>query len=236
MKKLLIPFLLTAITIIVPLKASAVTYNANITAIFGGGNPNGGWVENTVNNTQLGLRAKHRTTGSTANTLGVYQFAAADALFASFEFSVNSDANGLTGRKLSDIPLISYDISVDVDSSAGINYNTYSLFLYPDNSLGNNSTANGAGVETGQYNLYSIMQNSERFSFFPNFVTTPGTYDLLLTAKSGGTILNSVHAQAQIGDRAPASVPDGGSTFALLGLGIAGMGGIARFKKNKSVK
>ena len=51
-----------------PLLSAVTTYNVSITAIFGSGNPNGGWVSNTDNGIQLGLRAKGRNDTSYVNT------------------------------------------------------------------------------------------------------------------------------------------------------------------------
>jgi len=213
-----------------PLATQAVTtYDANITAIFGGGNPNGGWTENTENNFQLALRGKDRTTGATAqpNTLGVYEFNVGDPW--NFEFSINSDANGTMSRNLTTPPLISYLLSVDVDGGLGVSFNTYNPLAYPDNSLGNNSTANGAGVEPGPagYAVWNIAQNSERPIYPPNFIGDgAGIYDFILSAYNGNQLLNTVSMQVRVGSSQ--AVPDGGGTLALLGIGVVGLFGAKR--------
>jgi hypothetical protein len=72
MKKSLVAILLTSALALSAF--AAVLYNQNITAIFGSGNPNTGWATDTTNGLVLGLRAKSRSTGSTANASGVYTF------------------------------------------------------------------------------------------------------------------------------------------------------------------
>ena len=128
---------------------AAVTYNQNITAIFGSGNPNTGWTADTTNDLQLALRAKNRDTGATTNTAGTYTFANAASTINparaswNYEFSINSDVAGAD-------PLATYDyyLSVDGDPSECISYTTIDPLTYwQDNSFGTNSTANGQGVE-----------------------------------------------------------------------------------------
>src|SRR4051794_40053891 len=96
-RKLLVLTLVSAAAVSV---GAAVLYNQNITAIFGGGNPDVGWAADTSNNIQLGLRAKVRADGNTTNTMGVYSFPVGSW---NYEFSINSDeANGTD-------PLTTYD-------------------------------------------------------------------------------------------------------------------------------
>src|SRR5215213_2536990 len=164
MKRKLTAFaLFTALTV----SAWALAYNQNITAIFGSGNPNTGWTADTSNNITLALRAKNRANGSTTNTSGVYSFATAPTPRGewNFEFSINSDTVGGA------LPLSTYDyyMLVDGNPSQCIAYNTVDPLTYwVDNSYGNNSTANGQGVEgpaSALADTNNVAQNSENITF-----------------------------------------------------------------------
>jgi hypothetical protein len=145
---------------------AAVVYNQNITAIFGSGNPNTGWTADTSNGIQLALRGKSRIDGSTTNTNGVYTFPVGAPLRGAwnYEFSINSDVAGVD-------PLTTYDfyLSADGDPSGCIQYTTVDpLTHWNDNSYGNNSTANGQGVEGTAAALAgsnNIAQNSQNITF-----------------------------------------------------------------------
>ena len=162
-RKLLALTLISAVT----LSAwGAVVYNQNITAIFGTGNPNTGWTADTSNGIQLALRGKSRIDGSTTNTNGVYTFPVGAPLRGAwnYEFSINSDVAGVD-------PLTTYDfyLSADGDPSGCIQYTTVDpLTHWNDNSYGNNSTANGQGVEGPAATLAgtnNIAQNSQNITF-----------------------------------------------------------------------
>src|SRR5688500_16347208 len=92
MKKILAVLLCTAIAPAL----FADSYNTNITAIYGGGNPDTGWTSDSGNGITLGLRAKNRDTGVTPNNgAGVYSFAtgynaANTRALWNYEFSINS--------------------------------------------------------------------------------------------------------------------------------------------------
>lgn len=160
---------LLALTLISAVSLSAwaaVVYNQNITAIFGSGNPNTGWTADTSNGIQLALRGKSRVDGSTTNVQGVYTFPVGAPLRGAwnYEFSINSDVAGVD-------PLTTYDfyLSADGDPSGCIQYTTVNpLTHWNDNSYGNNTTANGAGVEGTAAALAgtnNIAQNSQNITF-----------------------------------------------------------------------
>jgi hypothetical protein len=162
-RKLLALTLISAVT----LSAwGAVVYNQNITAIFGSGNPDTGWTADTSNGIQLALRGKSRVDGSTTNTNGVYTFPVGAPVRGAwnYEFSINSDVAGVD-------PLTNYDfyLSADGDPSGCIQYTTVNALTYwNDNSYGNNSTANGQGVEGTAAALAgtnNIAQNSQNITF-----------------------------------------------------------------------
>lgn len=223
--------------------AWADTYNDSITAIFGSGNPNTGWTSDSANGIELGLRAKNRTSGDTANVNGVYSYATAPAPRGlwNYEFSINSDTSGTSGRTLG---YYDFYLAVDRDPTAGIMWSVVNpLSYWGDNSYGNNSTANGAGTEgtfaaLGANN--NVAQNSQNITFgdYPTFpqgglaLAPNATYDYVLYAVekgagSGGTRLVDVAIKVKVGNGG-AAVPDGGTTFGLLGLAFAGLAGIRR--------
>ena len=108
MKKLLV----IAIGIVLVPFLHADLYNQNITAIYGGGNPDAGWTTDSGNGIQLGLRAKNRDTGATPNVNGVYAFstgynAAHTRALWNYEFSINSGTPNLS--------YYDYFLGVDLD-------------------------------------------------------------------------------------------------------------------------
>jgi hypothetical protein len=188
-RKLLTATLIAAAALSV---SAAVLYNQTITAIFGTGNPDTGWAADTSNGIQLALRAKNRVDGSTTNLNGVYSFPVGPAPRGAwnYEFSINSDVtNGVN-------PLTTYDyyLSADSDPSQCIRYTTVDALNYwTDNSYGNNTTANGQGVEGPAAALAAtnnIAQNSENITFggYPGGPQTlgDGTYNYELYAVEKG--------------------------------------------------
>jgi hypothetical protein len=246
MKKHVVALLsLFAVTASVP----ALEYNQTITAIFGGGNPDGGWTTGTGGGIELGLRAKNRDDGSTPNVDGVYSFPTGYAVgnparaLWNFEFSIDTGAQSLS----------SYDfyLGIDTDAGAGVNYLVSlvdPLSAFGGNSFGKWNTLNGQGVEISLTDAlsdgYTIAQNSQNIAFYGQNPEAPGIYDYRLfavakdvnnspLASSGGHIIaqNSspvadVNIQVRVGD--PASVPDAGSTFAFLAFAGAGLAAVRR--------
>ena len=212
------------------MKATALTvYNDNITAIFGSGNPNTGWVSDTsAGGVQVAVRAKNRTDGTTPNNgAGTYNFPTGTAPSSTrarwnWEFSANSDSTGSSGDSLTDYTWV---LQVDTDPSAGVNFvsvNPFSFWL--DNELGNNSTANGAGV-FDPFNLsgYNVGQNSQNIVFAPwsQDPNANATYDFVFSAMSGNVTVASASMKVIVGEGGT-PVPDGGNTIALLALaGVA---------------
>jgi hypothetical protein len=174
------------------------TPNANITAIFGGGNPNGGWQEvtDTDKNLQIGLRAKERSTGSTANN-GAGNYTVASPW--NYEFSVNVDPNNAGGVSLASS---GYTFLLNWDANATpINLSS----MFNDNAYGNNSTSNGkytlsnpnGGIEGTSatsatlQSAWSLMQNSER-EIWLGIPTDGSGHTLVLSVlnQSGSIILD----------------------------------------------
>ncbi len=227
----------------------ALEYNQTITAIFGSGNPDGGWTTGTGGGIELGLRAKNRDDGSTPNVDGVYSFPTGYAVgnparaLWNFEFSIDTGAQSLS----------TYDfyLGIDTDAGAGVNYLISlvdPLSAFGGNSFGKWNTLNGQGVEISLTDAlnegYTVAQNSQNIAFFGQNPEAPGIYDYRLfavakdvnnspLASSGGhpTAQNSspvadVNIQVRVGNST--SVPDAGSTLAFLGLGLAGLASLRR--------
>ncbi len=210
------------LTLNVSAATSVTTYNEERTTIQGGGNPPSGWAIDSNGEIEVGLRAKNRTTGSTVNVNGVYHFDTALAPRGewNYDFHLNSDiVNGTA-------PLSNYYwwLSVDRDPSQGISVATVNpLANWTDNSFGDNSTGQGAGVEPADVlqflafpGIYNKAQNSQNITFGD----TPGgalplvanaTYDDELYATAGpdshGTKLVSVGITVVVG-LGGAPVPD----------------------------
>lgn len=220
----------------------AVTYNDNITAIFGGGNPDTGWTSQTGdgatgNEIKLALRGKNRDTGATPQptTLGTYEFAtggAANPLYAkwNYEFSIDSGALNLDQYD--------YFLSVDLDPSAGVSYVTFDpLAAYNDNEYGNSGTLNGDGVPGTSALAASnpITQNSQNIRWLGlTFLDATYNYELFAVERGagvGGDRIADVGVTVVVG-KGGAAVPDAGSTLSLLGLGMAGLAGL-NFRKKK---
>jgi hypothetical protein len=231
MKKFLTLALLSLSLMFAANTASALTYNDTQVAIFGSGNPNGGWTTDSNNNLEAGLRMKNRMTGDTTNTLGVYGVdlgyipPANNRSWGQIEFFLNSDVSGLSGLKLTDV---TWSLGYDTDSSLGVSMSYLNpLSFWSDNSLGTNATANGMGVETNNPNLFHIAMNSQNAVFFPFLIdpTLDSTFNYKLTGSVRGQTIVDTGIQAVFGKGgAPAqSVPDAGMTALLLGSSLFGL-------------
>lgn len=231
MKKLLSGAIL-AMAVTFTTSAWAVSYNVNDTAIFGSGNPDTGWTVNDDGGVILGARGKQRDTGNTANVNGVYGgplgFVVANRGYENFEFSVDTGSSSLLNSGLN------FWVGFDTDPSAGTSMNYFSLAALTDSWYGSDATANGGGT-VGTYALaavHSEMQNSiNQFHLGVNPLVD-GTYNYELFATRGtlssDTRVNEVEVTIKLG-AGGASVPDTGSTLAMLGV-VAGGLGFARRK------
>jgi len=192
--------------------------NVTSNAIFGTGNANGSFTTVRANGIELGLRGKLRYPASNvynSNGDGTYTFntgtgggPAGNSEWA-FEWSVNTDYDGSTGLKVGNR---TYKIGMDNDPGPGANYLVFdpitagSVIPYTtpvtvpfwDHSMGNNATANGAGVEAsdaptyaGYLTTYNLAQNSWRPIFYQNTApyawnpNAPGRYEYYLAAYNG---------------------------------------------------
>jgi len=196
---------------------AVTSFDQNVTSnvIFGSGNANGSFTVDRANGVELGLRAKLRfdENNNPQNTFnsngdGTYTFAAGPPPtgfgFAAnspttpvwnFEWSINSDFDG-SGSVLSDL---TYLLSIDFDPSAGtattLDFDPINVAL-ADHAIGDNSTANGAGVNAGNnpgtyvalIGANNLAQNSWNMEFFNNAPfdifdpTVPRVYTFSLAA------------------------------------------------------
>lgn len=242
------------------ISALAVDFDQNVKpdVIFGSGNTNGSFTVDQANNVELGLRGKlrHNAAGAPENTFnsngdGTYTFDAGVAptqssptAVWSFEWSINSDFDGTMSRALN---ALTYSLDIDFDPSAATSFDSTFDPIdasnnpggFWDHSLGNNTTGNGAGIESttpGNYatniGTYNVAQNSWKAHWFITTLdpTVDGTYDFRLSAFDGASQLASTNIQIIVGEGG-SSVPDSGSTLAFLGLALTAVLGLRRFKR-----
>jgi hypothetical protein len=188
------------LSILNPLRAAdGISYNVTEVAIFGGGNPDGGWSIDLQNpdpltSVKVGLRFKDRSDGTiSTDSAGTYYsstgFAVAGAPRTKWniEWTGNSDVSGLTGKDLTDyIFTLMFDTDPSPATVWGVSFNPFDPIL--DSSYGNNATANGAGVEDFSPQSHNVGQNSQNGGFFPYGVNglVTGTYDARMTATTLG--------------------------------------------------
>ncbi|HEY8518064.1 MAG TPA: hypothetical protein VIS07_21350 [Candidatus Binatia bacterium] len=202
-------------------------------AIFGTGNANGGFTLARTSGVELGIRGKVRFPDPlnqfNSNFDGTYTFLA--GVFGGvenpqwgFDWSVNTDYTGTTGKKLDDY---TYLLEMDFDPGAGTSFLAWDHISFPvapiphdppsmqpggfyDHAMGNNATPNGGGVEAGSQAQYmsqlstdNVAQNSWRYPFydgpgFPFDANKIGRYDLRLTAFDGANVAATVGVQIKV--------------------------------------
>ncbi|MEQ8210095.1 MAG: PEP-CTERM sorting domain-containing protein [Lacipirellulaceae bacterium] len=227
--------------------ASAVTsFDQNVTpdVIFGSGNANGGFTVDTDNGVELGLRAKlrHNAVGAPENTFnsngdGTYTFKSGVAPTQSFptaewsfEWSVNSNADGTSSYDLDDL---TYELSLDSDPGPGTSLITFDPIngfnpgtgaVLWDHSIGDNSTTSATdsiAANAGDYATLIANNNVAQNSWKPHWFiagfdpTVNGEYTISLTAFDGSVAVASSSIIVN-------AVPEP-ATFALGGLALLGV-------------
>jgi len=220
---------------------AAVEFDQNITpeVIFGSGNLNGAFTTDRRNDVELGLRAKLRfnASGQPENTFnsngdGSYSFSpglipGGSALRAEwgFEWSVNSNYQSGAGPNLD---VYTYEIGLDADPSLGTDFLLFDPITpgvaapFFDHAIGDNGTANGAGVEATDAASYeallannNVAQQSWRYEFFPSAPidgfdpTVDGNYRIYLAAfDSNGVEVARTDIEVLVGAATSGSVAD----------------------------
>ena len=220
--------------------AAPVNVTGNVTpgVIYGtGGNANGSFTGETVDNIEVALRAHQRYPAENIyNYDGVdtYVFDStvlttnpANRSVFNFDWSINVDQSGLSFRNLADF---SYLLSYDVDPGSAVLYvaiDPFNTSGYFDHSLGDNSTGINAGIESASnadlltnMSSYSVAQQSSNLGFgFASDPDAPGIYNFRLEVFDG-TILR---ASSEISVRVnPVPVP-GALPLLASGIGIFGL-------------
>lgn len=204
-----------------------VNYGDPTVAIFGTGNPDGSWTSATSGNASVALRFKERGTGNMNNDgAGTYSFPVGTNV--NVEFSASSGTQFLDGFK--------YLLAIDSDPTAATLWTVFDpVAWFGDNSWGTSSTLNSAGVETGailNQPISSVVQNSQRDIWFGFHPAGDATYNMAFTAYSASDAnyerpLARTEATLKVGNGAQ-TVPDAGSTVAMLAFVMCGMVMVAR--------
>ena len=230
----------------IPAMANTVEFDQNVNpdVIFGSGNANGAFTtfRSTTNNIELGLRGKLRFNDSNLpeNTFnsdgaGNYTFQAGNPPTGfgfdanspttpvwNFEWSINTDVDGMGGTVLSDL---TYQIRMDGDPTAATNFVAFDPITVPaaDHAIGDNTTGNGGGTSatnnvTDPVNVAfyqslidnnNVAQNSWNYEFFNDGTfgpalttfdpTVAGTYTIELEAfDTGGNSLGVSSINIQV--------------------------------------
>jgi hypothetical protein len=244
---------------------AALMFDQNVTpgVIFGSGNTNGAFTVDLSGGIELGLRAKlrHDAMGNpqpiyNSNGDGTYSFAAgvaptqpAPTAVWSFEWTVNVNPSGTSGKTLDDY---TYELLLDTDPSQGVSSVAFDPIrggnpgiagaVCWDHATGTNATtaatkqiancgAANAANRVADYALLlannNVAQNSWKPHWFiPGFnPTLDGTYNISLAARDAttGFFVGASEIQVIVGNGGAAVVSAPG-TLALLGLALAGIG------------
>lgn len=209
------------------------TGNVTPDVIYGtGGNLNGSFTGQTANNIEVGMRAKLRFPPSNIfnyDGVSTYSFVnggnPANRSVFNFDWAVNVDQSGLSGKMLSDFD---YLFSFDTDASAGIAYTTIDPFNtagYFDHSLGTNATVGNTGVEFGSVaalqtamSSFNIAQQSSNLGFgFSLDPDASGMYSFRFQVLDKGTTNVLASSEIQVQVPVPPTLP-----LVLAALGLMG--------------
>jgi hypothetical protein len=239
MKKILGMLAITALCGVVNVSALSVNYNDTITAIYGGGNPDNGWLSTTLSDgTVLALQAKNRDNGAVPNNGdGSWSFAPGFSTITpsrslwNMQWSVSTPGALLTSG---------YNYTFSMTGPGGYSV-SFPISALLDNSYGTSSTPNGQGAESiyALAGSSTVAQNSWNNTFLGGSATLPGDYITTLTrtpiivpsfSPSAVATPNSISGIVHIGVQ---SVPETGSTAAALALGLGSLAVPAGFLRRK---
>jgi hypothetical protein len=254
-------FLYIMLIMILPLSSSVqavIEFDQNITPdiIFGAGNTNGQFTTDRDNGIEVGIRAKIPFVGTVnSNGDGTYSYDLGDTW--NFDWTINTDFDGSTGLNLDQF---TYELGLDANPGLGVNYLVFDSVTptmatpFFDHSIGDNTTANGAGVEATDGPSYlallaanNVLQQSWRYAFFPvppldtYDPNVAGTYAVYLLVRDGsGTVIARSNIQVLIGGAPPVlpavAVPlfnDVGLMLALFMLVLFGFTGLKNTQYHK---
>ena len=204
-------------------------------------NQSTGWTTGTGGGLKLGLRAIDRDNGSFLNNQGFYFFlpgvAGSDDSKAlwNFEFSIDATSPGLGA----------YDfyLGIDTDSSIGVNYQSYLVdpltYLFPQGNTINNQDSheiahNSLNIATFLPFQYSNQEGDYDFRLFAVAKEVGNSPDPSLGGIAWPETSLPLNPAADVNIRVTVangtSVPDAGSTFAMIGFALTGLIGISRRK------
>lgn len=227
---------------------ASITFDQNITAIYGSGNADTNWTTDTNGGVTLGLRAKVRydvvnnLPDNVFNSLGngTYVHAAGsppsnpDRARWNFEWSINSGSS----RNLNQL---TYKLEIDFNPGWGTTYLAFDPITqtFADHSIGNNATLNGQGVEAANSPAYlalinsnNIAQNSWNMAFF-DFPASPYLFNPAVNARysfrlsayetdeNGPSLVAQTFMHVMVGDGV---VPEPTSLLSFGGLMLVGLG------------
>ncbi|XQW83811.1 PEP-CTERM sorting domain-containing protein [Thalassotalea piscium] len=196
---------------------AGLIYDGNVTpsVFFGSGNGNGSFVIDRENNIELGLRAKipyasiynSDGAGNYSMNTGSHPKWGAPGAGWNFEFSINSNVNGLSTEILSNFI---YLLSIDMDPTLGQSWVSFNpITTFTDNAISNNGASAQNSMNIGWLGL-------------PFDSSIAGTYDFKLqTLSVNGQALAETKMRVNVGGGATA-VPEP-STLVLLSLAFLGL-------------
>lgn len=158
--------LVSASLIMATTAMAQVNYDADITAIFGSGNPDTDWNSVQENGFVLAARAKERFVSPVmAHVDDVYTISAVSPQVNRSPYNIELSIQVLSGV----LNQADYYLLVDIDPSVGINYQALNIHTsWNDSSFGDASTGNGLGVEGPAdplASIYSVEQLSSNLGF-----------------------------------------------------------------------
>ncbi len=227
--------------------SAALEYDDDVTSFLSSGNPSSGWTTAAFSDLTLGLRARNLDNNSSANDSGEYAFSAGyssvntSLALWNYEFTISA----------SQVTLDQYNFYLGIDVEPGETVNYQLSLINPIGLFGNAvGTSDGLNFIQGSLNIVNNVElgiptqdpDAAGFYDFRLFAVAKLNPDdsnnsPLLSSGGNGFIesLPTDTASAPVADvnirvtvTQGNSVPDAGSTWAILGLSLAGLAGLRR--------